>query len=79
MGKYKVVLFNQETFEIVDDWVDGEIFDSEEEAQNYIDDIHDSMPEGEAVLRMCGRYDVESGKNYGYRNDDFVLQVEEIE
>lgn len=33
MQKFVVQLFNQRTFEVIDDCVDGEVFDSEEEAQ----------------------------------------------
>lgn len=77
MSKYKVILFNQETYEVEDDCVDNEIFDSEEDAEDYIDQIHDSMPEGEEVLRLAGRYDENVDPGYGYGNDDLVLQVEE--
>ena len=38
MQKFVVQLFNQRTFEVIDDCVDGEVFDSEEEArQGFID------------------------------------------
>ena len=79
MSKYKVILYNQSTYEIEDDFVDGMIFNSEEEAQNYIDEIHDSMPAGEDELRLSGRYDESTDYGYGYKNDDLVLQVEEMD
>lgn len=79
MRKYKVILFNQSTYEIEDECVDEEIFDSEEEAQAYIDEIHDSMPVGEEELRLCGRYDETVDPGYGYGKDDLVLQVEEAD
>lgn len=62
-----------------DECVDDMIFDSEEAAQDYIDEIHDSMPEGEEVLRLSGRYDESVDPGYGYGNDDLVLQIEEVE
>lgn len=79
MKQYKVILFNQSTYEVEDECVDDMIFDSEETAQDYIDEIHDSMPEGEEVLRLSGRYDESVDPGYGYGNDDLVLQIEEIE
>lgn len=79
MKQYKVILFNQSTYEVEDECVDDMIFDSEEAAQDYIDEIHDSMPEGEEVLRLSGRYDESVDPGYGYGNDDLVLQIEEIE
>ena len=36
MQKFVVQLFNQRTFEVIDDCVDGEVFDSEEEANSYV-------------------------------------------
>ena len=39
MSKWKVILFNQETYEVENDCIDDEIFDTEEEAQGYIDEI----------------------------------------
>ncbi len=74
---WKVVLFNQETYEIENDCVDDEIFDTEEEAQDYIDSIHENLPEGLEVLSQAGR-DAD-GSDYGYGNDDLVLQVEEVD
>ena len=47
--------------------------------KDYIDEIHDSMPEGEEVLRLSGRYDESVDPGYGYGNDDLVLQIEEVE
>ena len=79
MKQYKVILFNQSTYEVEDECVDDMIFDSEEAAQDYIDEIHDSMPEGEEVLRLSGRYDESVDPGYGYGNDDLVLQIEEVE
>lgn len=79
MGKYKVILFNQETCEVEDDFVDEKTFVSEEDAQDYIDEILASLPMGEEVLRLAGRYDEHSDSGYGYGNDDLVLQVEEID
>lgn len=79
MKQYKVILFNQSTYEVEDECVDDMVFDSEEAAQDYIDEIHDSMPEGEEVLRLSGRYDESVDPGYGYGNDDLVLQIEEIE
>lgn len=39
MSKWKVILFNQETYEVEHDCVDDEIFYTEEDAQVYIDEI----------------------------------------
>lgn len=79
MKQYKVILFNQSTYEVEDECVDDMIFASEEAAQDYIDEIHDSMSVGEEVLRLSGRYDESVDPGYGYGNDDLVLQVEEVE
>ena len=68
MSKWKVILFNQETYEI---------FDTEEEAQGYIDEIYENLPEGIEVLSQSGRH--ASGTEYGFGNDDLVLQVEEVD
>lgn len=77
MSKWKVVLFNQETYEVEDACVDDEIFNTEEDAQAYIDEIHENLPEGLEVLSQCGRH--ESGSEYGFGNNDLVLQVEEVD
>lgn len=79
MGKYKVILFNQSTYEVEDECVDDEIFDSEEDARAYIQEIYDSMPVGEEELRLCGRYNADITPGYGYNNDDLVLEVDEID
>lgn len=77
MSKWKVILFNQETYEVENDCVDEEIFDTEEEAQAYIDEIYENLPEGIEVSSQSGRY--VSGTEYGFGNDDLVLQVEETD
>lgn len=80
MSKFKVILFDQETCEAVDDFVDEEIFDSEDEAQSFIDEIGSSMAEGEEILRLRGEWeDKDPADNYGYGSDDLILQVEEYE
>ena len=77
MSKWKVVLFNQKTYEVEVDCVDDEIFNTEEDAQAYINEIHENLPEGLEVLTQSGRY--ESGSEYGFGNKDLVLQVEEVD
>lgn len=77
MSKWKVVLFNQETYEVENDCVDDEIFNTEEAAQAYIDEIHENLPEGLEVLSQSGRH--ESGLEYGFGNNDLVLQVNEAD
>ena len=77
MSKWKVILFNQETYEVENDCIDDEIFDTEEEAQAYIDEIYENLPEGIEVLRQSGQHT--SGTEYGFGNDDLVLQVEEVD
>lgn len=77
MSKWKVILFNQNTYEIENDCVHDEIFDTEEEAQSYIDDIYDHLPEGLESLSLNGQS--ESGREYGFGDDDLVLEVEEID
>lgn len=80
MQKFVVQLFNQRTFEVVDDCVDGEVFDSEEEAQARIDEIYSALPTGEETLRLSGRYRSQSpANNYGYGSDDLVLEVVEYD
>lgn len=77
MSKWKVELFNQETYEVVNDCVDDEIFDTEEDAQAYIDDLHENLPEGLETLSLRGC--PSSGTDYGYGDNDLVLRVEEID
>lgn len=77
MSKWKVVLYNQETYEIENDCVDDEIFKTEEDAQAFIDAIYEHFPEGREVLSQCGRH--ESGSEYGFGNNDLVLQVDEAD
>lgn len=77
MNKWKIILFNQETYEVQNDCVDDEIFDTEEDAQTYIDEISENLSEGLEVLSQCGRH--ASGSEYGFGNDDLVLQVEEVD
>ncbi len=77
MSKWKVILFNQETYEVENDCIDDEIFDTEEEAQAYIDEIYENLPEGIEVLSQSGQHT--SGTEYGFGNDDLVLQVEEVD
>jgi len=80
MQKFIVQLFNQRTFEVVDNCVDGEVFDSEEEAQERIDEIYSALPAGEETLRLSGRYRSQPpASNYGYGSDDLVLQVVECD
>ena len=77
MSKWKVILFNQETYEVENDCIDDEIFDTEEEAQGYIDEIYENLPEGIEVLSQSGRH--ASGTEYGFGNNDLVFQVEEVD
>lgn len=77
MSKWKVILFNQETYEVEHDCVDDEIFYTEEDAQVYIDEIHEDLSEGLEVLSQSGRY--ASGTEYGFGKDDLMLQVEEVD
>lgn len=77
MSKWKVILFNQETYEVENDCVDDELFDMEEEAQAYIDEIYENLPEGIEALSESGQH--ASGTKYGFGNDDLVLQVEEVD
>ncbi|MGO5386837.1 hypothetical protein ACTQXK_04980 [Catenibacterium mitsuokai] len=80
MSKYKVILYNEETDDVVDDFVDGETFDSEDEAQDFIDDMSANMAEGEEILRLRGEWDdPDPEDNYGNGSDDLFLQVVEIE
>lgn len=80
MQKFVIQLFNQRTFEVIDDCVDGEVFDSEEETQNRIDEIYSSMSEGEEVLRLSGEWEErDPADNYGYGSDDLILIVEEYD
>ncbi|MFC4284121.1 hypothetical protein ACFOZZ_08415 [Catenibacterium sp. GCM10023432] len=80
MSKYKVILYNEETDDVVDDFVDGETFDSEDEAQDFIDDMSANLAEGEEILRLRGEWDdPDPEDNYGYGSDDLFLQVIEIE
>ncbi len=75
MHKWKIILFNQETFEIVDDCIDDELFDTREEAEEYRDSIYENLPEGLESLSLRG--EKESGAKYGYGNNDLVLNVVE--
>lgn len=77
MSKWKVQLFNQETYDVLDDCVDGELFDTEEDAEDYIQSIHENLPQGLEDLSLMGQ--PESGSEYGYGNDDLVLRVEEAD
>lgn len=72
-GKKTYVLFNQDSLEVVDDMV----FDSEEDAEMYINEIHSAMLEGEEVMRLRREWEeTDPEENYGYGSDDLVLQVD---
>ena len=79
MGKFKVILKNIKTFEIEDNWVDEETFESEEEAQDYISEIHAGMAEGEEILRLRGEWDDDAELAYGYGDENLILEIEEFD
>lgn len=75
MSKWKVILYNQRTHEVENDCVDDEIFETEEEAQEYIESIYENLPYGIETYSLRGEH--LSGAEYGYGDDDLVLEVEE--
>lgn len=76
MSKWKVVLFNQETQEVENDCINDEIFNTEQDAQAYIDDVHENLLEELEVLSQCKQQ--ESGSEYSFGNNDLVMQTEEV-
>ena len=70
MSKYKVQLVNIYSRLVEDDFVDGMIFKSKSEAENFASECNSNAAEGAEILKLSNPFDYEedygSGEDYEY-------------
>ena len=59
MSKFKVQMINRYTEDVEEDFVDGEIFDDEAEAEEHANYCNSCSAEGAEILRMSNPFDYE--------------------
>ena len=71
MSKWVIQELDPDSYEVIDESFDGEIYDSKEDAENELEIIKSSMPAGREIFELRGEY--ERIRDYG------ILEVEEID
>lgn len=71
MSKWVIQELDPDNYEIIDENFDGEVYDSEYEAESALEELQCALPAGREIFELRGEY--ERIREYG------LLQVEEID
>ena len=83
MGKWAIqkIFFNDEdhTAEVVDECVYGETFRTKREAEEYLEDMRDSMNVGAETLYLNNPGDAEEYIDLDWNNDNYQYEVGKLD